>query len=124
MAGKKIKITEFTEKDEDFIKQLARDIGCDYSKSNERTYNLNKCDAKIGKKLGIFAWVHKEDDFFWIATRKTWIEEARSRAQATGVTAALSCFINGIENGDSVSFNTKSGYEKTVKALTLVCQAC
>jgi len=72
----KTKTIEFGKQDEGFIKQLAKDIGCYYSKMNERTYNLNKFDSDIRNEMGIFAWVHKEEtDCFWISTRKVWVEE-------------------------------------------------
>ena len=67
----------FSEQDEDFIKKLAGDIGCYYSKANERTYNLNKYKSNIQGEMGIFAWVHKEEkDYYWVRTRKIWVEEA------------------------------------------------
>ena len=80
IAKKTTKIIDFVEQDEDFIKQLARDVGCYYCKANERTYSLNKCDSNIHREMGVFAWVHKEDnDCFWVSTRKIWVEEAKAK---------------------------------------------
>jgi len=63
MPTKKI---EFGEQDENFVKKLAQDIGCYYCKANQRTYSLNKYKSKIQGKMGVFAWVHKEDDDYLI----------------------------------------------------------
>jgi hypothetical protein len=65
------------------LKQLAKDTSCYYCKANERTYNLNKFDSDIHSEMGVFAWVHKEDDdCFWISTRKIWVEEAKAKVLA------------------------------------------
>ena len=112
---------EFGEQDEDFIKKLAGDIGCHYSKANERTYNLNKFKSDIQGEMGVFAWVHKEEeDYFWVATRKVWVEQARAKALA-GRKARISCFPRDIQHAeDSVCFNMKDDYQKTVRALSLI----
>jgi len=54
IAKKPIRTLEFGEQDEDFIKQLARDIGCHYCKANERTYNLNKFASDIHRGITCF----------------------------------------------------------------------
>ncbi len=112
---------EFGEQDEDFIKKLAGDIGCHYSKANERTYNLNRFDSDIHGEMGIFAWVHKEDsDYFWVATRKSWVEQARAKALA-GRKFGLSCFPRDTQHAeDSVCFNAQDDYQKTVSVLRLI----
>ena len=113
---------EFSEQDEGFIEQLARDIGCHYCKGNDRTYNLNKFDSAVHSEMGVFAWVHKEEaDRFWISTRKIWVEEARAKALADRKTSGISCFPKNTEHAeDSVTFNTQNGYRKTVSALRLI----
>jgi hypothetical protein len=122
LAKNPTRTIEFGEQDEGFVKQLAKDIGCHYCKANERTYNLNKFDTDIHSEMGVFAWVHKEDaDCFWVSTRKTWVEEARARVLAGKRTAEICCFPRDIQHAeDSVSFNTKDGYQKTVSALRLI----
>jgi hypothetical protein len=118
----KIRTIEFGEQDEGFIKQLAKDIGCHYSKANERTYNLNKCDSDIHSEMGVFAWVHKEDnDCFWISTRKVWVEEAKAKVLAGGKASGINCFPRDTQHAeDSVCFDTKDSYKKTVSALRLI----
>ena len=110
---------EFFEQDEGFIKQLAKDIGCHYSKANERTFNLKKYKSDIKGKMGIFAWVHKEDNnYFWIATRKIWVEEARAKILAGRKKPGINCFPRDIQHAeDSVCFNTKDDYINTVRVL-------
>lgn len=112
---------EFGEQDEDFIKKLAGDIGCYYFKANERTYNLKKFKSDIQGEMGVFAWVHKEDmDYFWVATRKSWMEQARAKALA-GKKYGLSCFPRDTQLAeDSVCFDAKNDYLNTVKALSLI----
>ncbi len=79
LTNNKTKTIEFGEQDKDFIRQLAKDVGCHYYKANERTYNLNKCNSDIRSEMGVFAWVHKEaEDYFWVATRKIWVEEFKN----------------------------------------------
>ena len=121
-AKKTSKTIDFAEQDEGFIKQLARDIGCYYCKENERTYSLNKCDSDIHSEMGVFAWVHKEDnDCFWISTRKIWVEEAKAKVLAGRRASGINCFPRGTQHAeDSVSFDTQDGYRKTVSALKLV----
>ena len=115
---------EFGERDEDFIKKLAGDIGCHYSKANVRTYNLNRFNSDIHGEMGIFAWVHKEDNnYFWVATRKSWVEQARVKALA-GRKHGLSCFPRDTQHAeDSVCFDTKNDYPNTVRALSLINKA-
>lgn len=116
---------EFGELDEDFIKKLAGDIGCHYSKANERTYNLNKYKSDIQGEKGVFAWVHKEDrDYFWVATRKIWVEQARAKTLAGRKMPGLNCFPRDIQHAeDSVCFDMKDDYQKTVRALRLINKA-
>ena len=118
----KTKTIEFGEQDKGFIKQLAKDIGCHYCKANGRTYNLNKFDSDIHSEMGVFAWVHKEDnDSFWISTRKIWGEEAKAKVLASRKTLGINCFPRDTQHAeDSVSFDTKDGYQKTVRALRLI----
>lgn len=126
MITKKLRRTiEFTQQDEDFIKQLARDIGCHYSKANERTYNLNKFATDVLGEMGVFAWVHKEEnDYFWVATRKIWVEEAKAKVLAGKKKAGLNCFPRDIQHAeDSVCFDTKGDYLKTVEVLHLINKA-
>ena len=112
---------EFGEKDETFISKLAKDIGCYYRRANERTYNLNKCNSDINSEMGVFAWVHKEDDdYFWVATRKVWVEEARTSALASGKATRLTCFPKYAQPGDSVCFDTRDGYQDAIRALRLI----
>lgn len=121
VAKKPIRTMEFTEEDEDFISKLAKDIGCYYCKANERTYNLNKCDSDIHSEMGVFAWVHKEDeDYFWVATRKVWVEEAKTSALAGGKASGIACFPRDAQHGDSVCFDTRDGYQNAVRALRLI----
>ncbi len=112
----------FGEQDEDFIKKLAGDIGCHYSKANDRTYNLNKFKSDIQGEKGVFAWVHKEEhDYFWIATRKIWVEQARAKTLASRKMSGINCFPRDNQHAeDSVCFNTKDDYLKTVKVLSLI----
>ncbi len=112
---------EFGEQDESFIKQLAKDVGCHYYKANERTYSLNKFNSDIHSEMGVFAWVHKEDrDYFWVATRKVWVEEAMARA-LVGRKSPAGCFPRDNQHAeDSVCFNMRDDYQKTVRALSLI----
>ena len=118
----KTRTIEFVEQDEGFIKQLAKDIGCHYSRANERTYNLNKFKSDVQSKMGVFAWVHKEDDdCFWISTRKIWVEEAKAKVLASRKASGINCFPRDTQHAeDSVSFDTKDSYQKTVSALRLI----
>jgi len=113
---------EFGIQDEDFIKKLAGDIGCYYSKANERTYNLNKFDSDVQSEMGVFAWVHKEEkEYFWIATRKIWVEQARAKALAGKKISGIKCLPRDIQLAeDSVSFDAKNDYQNTVRALSLI----
>jgi hypothetical protein len=112
----------FDEHDEDFIKQLAKDIGCHYCKANERTYSLNKFKSAVHGEMGVFGWVHKEeDDYFWVATRKIWVEAAKAKALAGRKKSTISCFTRDIQHADdSVSYDTKNDYLKTVSSLKLI----
>jgi hypothetical protein len=116
---------EFGEQDEDFIKKLAGDIGCHYSKANDRTYNLNKFKSAIQGEMGVFAWVHKEEkDYFWVATRKVWVEQAKAKALAGRKRAGINCFPRDNQHAeDSVCFDMKDDYQKTVSVLTLIKKA-
>jgi hypothetical protein len=113
---------EFGEQDVDFIKKLAGDIGCNYSKANERTYNLNKFKSDIQGEKGVFAWVHKEDrDYYWVATRKIWVEQAKAKELANRKMSNKSDFPRDIQHAeDSVCFDMRDDYQKTVRALTLI----
>jgi hypothetical protein len=113
---------EFGGQDEDFVKKLAEDVGCHYSKVNERTYNLNKSKSDEQGKMGVFAWVHKEEKHnFWVATRKAWVEEAKAKLTAGRNKSGINCFPRDIQHAeDSVSFDMKDDYLKTVKVLKLI----
>ena len=115
----------FGEQDEDFIKKLAGDIGCHYSKANERTYNLNKYKSDVQCEKGVFAWVHKEDiSCFWVATRKIWVEQARAKVMSGKKATGINCFPKDIQHAeDSVAFNTGDEYQKTVSVLKLISKA-
>lgn len=112
----------FVDEDEGFIKKLAKAIGCYYSKANERTYNLNRYASDIPSKMGVFAWVHKEGhEYFWVSTRKVWVNEARIKAMASRKTRGTNCFTRDTQQADdSVSFNTQDDYEKTVSVLKMI----
>ena len=112
----------FAEHDEDFIKKLAGDIGCHYSKANERTYNLKKHISNIQGKTGVFAWVHKEEDnYFWVATRKIWVEAARAKVLSGRKKHRTNCFPRDNQHAeDSVCFDIKVDYDKAVEALKLI----
>jgi len=114
----------FGEQDEGFIKQLARDIGCHYSRANERTYNLSKFNSDVHGEMGVFAWVHKEDsDCFWVSTRKIWVEEAKAKILAGRRASGMNCFPRNSQHAeDSVCFDTRDGYRKTVGALRMVSE--
>jgi hypothetical protein len=113
---------EFGEQDESFIKQLAKDVGCHYRKANPRTYSLNKFKSDIQGEMGVFAWVHKEEnDYFWVATRKIWMEAAKAKALSHRKASKPSCFPRDIQHADdSVSFDTKDNYQKTISSLRLM----
>ena len=113
---------EFTAQDEGFIRQLSGDIGCFYRKASETTYSLNRHDSDTTGEMGVFAWVHKEgDDYFWVATRRVWIDEARTRALTGGsASPILTRFPGDNHDGDSVSLDAKDGYRKTVSLLKLI----
>jgi hypothetical protein len=112
----------FGEHDEAFIKQLARDIGCHYFKANERTYNLNKYKSDIQGEMGVFAWVHKEENnYFWVSTRKIWLEAARAKVSASRNKSGINCFHRDTQHAeDSVCLDTKIDYQKTVRVLSLI----
>jgi len=122
IVNKPTKKNIFDEHDEDFIKQLAKDIGCHYCKANERTYSLNKFKSPIQGQMGVFAWVHKEEnDYFWVATRKIWVEAAKAKALAGRKKNTISCFTRDTQHADdSVSYDTKNDYQKTVSSLKLI----
>jgi hypothetical protein len=122
MVKKPGKKMEFVEQDENFIKQLARDVGCHYCKANDRTYSLNKYKSGVHGKMGVFAWVHKEEnDYFWVATRKVWIEQARAKADAGKKALKIGCLPRDTQHAeDSVCFDTRDSYQKTVSSLRLI----
>ena len=121
IAKKPTRTIEFGEQDEDYIRQLAKDIGCHYSKANEHTYNLNRYDSSIHGEMGVFAWVHKEEkDYFWIATRKVWVEEAKAKARASRKASGITCFPRDNQEGDSICFDPRDDYQKTVRVLRLI----
>lgn len=122
MIKKPEKKIEFVEQDENFIKQLARDVGCHYCKANDRTYSLNKFKSDIHGEMGVFAWVHKEEkDYFWVATRKIWIEQARAKANAGRKALKIGCLPRNAQHAeDSVSFDTRDNYQNTVSSLRLI----
>jgi len=120
---------EFIEQDENFVKQLAKDIGCQYTKANPRTYSLIKNPSSVPGETGaglspqvVFAWVHKEDNnYFWVATRKAWIEAARVSDDAGRKKSAAPCFGRNTQHqDDSVSFDMRGNYDKTILSLKLV----
>jgi hypothetical protein len=126
MVNKKPRRTmEFSECDEDFVKKLAGDIGCHYSKANDRTYSLHKAASNSASGMGVFAWVHKEEaDYFWVATRKVWVEEARAKAMTARRKSRPNYFPRDTQHAeDSVSFDTKDDYLNTVKVLSLINKA-
>jgi hypothetical protein len=103
----------FLEKDEEFVKKMAEDIGCTYVKSNSLTYNLCSFET-IPSNARIFAWVHKaEEDDFWVATRKLWLDEAKQKSNGVH-------FPPQFEDGDCVSLKTKYDYPETIKILKLI----
>ena len=119
---KPIRKMGFLEQDESFVKQLAKDIGCHYSKANDHTYSLNKFSSEVQGEMGVFAWVHKEEkDYFWVATRKIWIEAARTKADAGKKTTKIGCLPRDTQHSeDSVSFNTRDSYQNTVSSMKLI----
>ena len=121
-AKAKTKTIEFGEQDDGFIKQLAKDIGCHYYKANELTYNLNKFVSDIKSKMGIFAWVHKEEtDCYWISTRKIWVEAAKAKVSARRKASVINCFPRDTQLAeDSVIFDTKDGYQNTISVLKMI----
>ena len=113
-AEKQRRTVEFIEQDEDFIKQISKDIGCYYSKANKLTFNLCTFKTTIPSKMRVFAWVHKEEkDDFWVATRKLWLDEVRNISSKTH-------FPPNTQDGDSVSFGTRDRYQDTVRVLKLI----
>jgi hypothetical protein len=125
LAKKPRRTMEFSEHDEDFVKKFAGDIGCRYSKANERTYSLHKANADAAGGMGVFAWVHKEEmDYFWVATRKVWVEAARAKALTGRKKSLPNCFPRDTQHAeDSVCFDTRGDYLKTVKMLSLINKA-
>jgi hypothetical protein len=129
-AGKELSMTiqkpmkkiAFAEKDENFVKQLAKDIGCHYSKANERTYSLNKSSSGVQGEMGAFAWVHKEEkDYFWVTTRKIWIEQARTKADAGKKALKIGCLPRDTQHAeDSVCFDTRDSYQNTISSLRMI----
>ena len=121
VTKKPTRTMEFTDQDEGFIKQLSGDIGCYYRKASGLTYSLNRSDSDINGIMGVFAWVHKEeDDYFWVTTRRAWMEEAKTRALAGGRAYPINCFPRDDHDGDSVSLDARDGYQRTVRVLKLI----
>lgn len=105
---------EFVEQDEAFIQKMSGDVGCYFRKANELTYILNTFKTEIPGKMGVFAWVHKEQDkTYWVSTRKLWLDEIK--VKLTGIWRPRSA-----GNVDCVYFDTKEGYQATVKILKLL----
>ncbi len=109
----------FVERDEDFVKQLARDIGCHYARANDHTYSLNKFSSDVHSEMGAFAWVHKEEkDYFWVATRKIWMEQAKAKDNAGRRALKMGCFPRDNHHAeDSVSLDARVNYQNTVSSL-------
>jgi ABC-type sugar transport system substrate-binding protein len=72
--------------------------------------------------MGVFAWIHKEEkDYFWVATRKIWVEAARAKALAGRKKRGTNCFPKDIQHAeDSVCFDIKVDYDKAVEALKMI----
>ena len=122
-AKKPARTMEFTVQDEDFIRQLSSDIDCYYYQTDESTYNLNKCNSDIRSEMGVFAWVHKETEgYFWVTTRKVWVEEAQTRARDGGNAIGMPCFPRDAQDGDSVCLDARNDYQQTVRVLKLINQ--
>ncbi|MDD5127400.1 MAG: hypothetical protein PHR43_04825 [Dehalococcoidales bacterium] len=121
-AKTRTKTIDFEEKDESFIKKLADDIGCYYSKPNTRTYNLNKFGSSVNREMGVFGWVHKEEaDCFWISTRKSWVTVAKARSLTGKKASEISSFPRDCQlDGDSVSFDITDNYQKIVTIMKLI----
>ena len=112
----------FDERDEDFIRQLARDIGCQYTKTNPRTYNLTNFGSDSQPEASAFAWVHKENKTsFWVSTRKNWLEQAKAMVNAGTNKSDINMFPRTTQHTeDSVCLNATDDYEKTVAVLSLI----
>ena len=111
---KQRKSVEFIEQDENFIKQISKDVGCHYYKTNKLTFNLSTFDTTKPGKISVFAWVHKEEEGnFWVTTRKSWLDEARNISRKTH-------FPKNTQDGDCISFGIKDNYRDTVKVLQLL----
>jgi hypothetical protein len=113
-AEKQRKSVEFIEEDENFVRQLSKDIGCYYRKTNKITFNLSTSETRIPGKVSIFAWVHKgEKDCFWVVTKKSWLDEARNISRNTH-------FPPNIQDGDCISLDARDNYNDTVRVLKLL----
>ena len=115
----------FEEKDEELVSKLAADIGCYYSKANDRTYNLNQFDAAGQGEKGVFAWVHKkEKNCLWVSTRIAWVEQARTMVMVGRNKSGLNCFPKQDRHAeDSLSLDIREDYDKSVRLLTLINKA-
>jgi hypothetical protein len=115
----------FEEKDEELVSKLAADIGCYYSKANDRTYNLNQFDAAGQRERGVFAWVHKkEKNCLWVSTRIAWVEQARTMVMVGRNKSGLNCFPKQDRHAeDSLSLDIREDYDKSVRLLTLINKA-
>ena len=108
------KSLEFIEQDEEFIKQIAKDVGCHYCKTNKLTFYLSTLNTATPSKASIFAWVHKGDkESFWVATRKSWLDKARNASNSTH-------FPLDIQDSDTISFDTAENYDDTIRVLKLL----
>jgi hypothetical protein len=83
---------------------------------------LKKYKSDIHGEMGVFAWVHKEENnYFWVATRKIWVEEAKAKISTGRKKPGINCFPRDTQHAeDSVCFNTKEDYLKTVRILSLI----
>ena len=108
------KSIEFIEQDEQFIKQISKEVGCHYCKINKLTFNLSTFDTALPGNRSVFAWVHKEEkDYFWVATRKSWLDEARN-------VSATTHFPLNTQDGDTISFDITEKYDDTIRVLKLL----
>jgi hypothetical protein len=115
----------FEEKDETLVSKLAADIGCHYSKANDRTYNLNRSGGTGQRIEGVFAWVHKEEkSCLWVSTRIIWVEQARTMVLTASNKSGLNCFPKQDRHAqDSLSLDMREDYDKKVRLLMFINKA-
>ncbi len=115
----------FEEQDEKLVSKLAADVGCHYSKANDRTFNLNRSGGTGQRQKGVFAWVHKEEkNCLWVSTRIIWVEQARTMVLAASNKSGLNCFPKQDRHAeDSLSLDLNQDYDKKVRLLTLINKA-